>query len=47
MNKNITEKLGFFFMGLIGRFNENSSIYVGTEVVFTAGLQKIQGQCHT
>ena len=43
MNKNMTDKLGFFFMGLIGRFNENSSIYVGTEVVFTAGLKKFKG----
>lgn len=43
MNKNMTDKLGFFFMGLIGRFNENSSIYVGTEVIYTAGLKKFKG----
>jgi SAM-dependent methyltransferase len=43
MNKTSIDKLGFFFLGLGSRFEENIDIFKSIEVAFTAGLKTFKG----
>ncbi|MDP4178844.1 MAG: methyltransferase, partial [Bacillota bacterium] len=43
MNRQSINKLSIFLSGLEGRFEENSSIFKGIKVSFTAGLKEFKG----
>ncbi|MDP4090038.1 MAG: methyltransferase [Bacillota bacterium] len=46
MNKQSINKVKLFLMGLGSRFSENSSIFKGIYVTFTAGLKEFKGVGH-
>lgn len=46
MNKQSINKIKLFLMGLNSRFSENSSIFNGIYVTFTAGLKEFRGIGH-
>jgi len=43
MNKQNIDKLNLFLLGLTNRFQEDSSIFKGINITFTAGLKKFKG----